>query len=92
MSQMNIALTHECRCPDDEIEPRLRQLAESIQARWPVTLEPSADGWQLSGQGLNGSLTRQGRQVVVRLQLGLLLRAMAGRIEQGIRETLEEKL
>ena len=89
---MNIELTHECRCPDDEIQPRLRQLAESVQARWPVQLQACDDGWLLRGQGLEGRIVHQGREVRVRLRLGLLLRPMAGRIEQGIRETLEEKL
>lgn len=70
----------------------VERIAADMQQRFGVTNQWQGDVLQFSGSGVNGAISVSADNVHVTAQLGMLLSAFRGKIEQDIREKLEQQL
>ena len=94
MPDLNIERTHSLGLPKArEIAQRWREQAE---AEWGMDCEcepgETQDVMRMSRSGISGSLTVSASRFDLQLKLGFLLGAYADKIEQKIRQNLDELL
>ncbi len=94
MPDLNIERTHSLGLP------KAREIAqrwlEQAQAEWGMDCEcepgETQDVMRMSRSGISGSLTVSASRFDLQLKLGFLLGAYADKIEQKIRQNLDELL
>lgn len=87
-----IDLVHPHSLAQDQIRQVVDDLAARLQSRYGLEPRWEDGALKLSGPGIQGRVELQPRQVRVVAELGLLLSAMRGIVEQEIRRALAEKL
>ncbi|MEO5811361.1 MAG: polyhydroxyalkanoic acid system family protein [Rhodanobacter sp.] len=68
----------------------VEQVAADMQRKFGVVNQWHDDVLQFSGPGVNGAIAVSDRAIHVTAQLGMLLSPLRGKIEQDIREKLEQ--
>tara|TARA_Y100001968_G_C18982950_1_gene537702 strand:+ start:180 stop:461 length:282 start_codon:yes stop_codon:yes gene_type:complete len=65
---------------------------EKLKERYGVTLAWAGNSAQIKGTGVSGDFKVDDTTVQVEIKLGLLLRPMAGKIEEGIARALDRNI
>lgn len=86
----NVKVSRPHNATKTEAMEKLRGLTTQLASRYGVTINENASGATVSGRGITGGCVIDDRNVTVDLSLGLVLRPLSGRIEQGIISKLGE--
>lgn len=74
----------------DEALTKLRGLTAQLASRYGVKITETASGATVKGRGLTGTCVIDDSDVTIDLNLGLVLRPLSSRIEQGVIKKLGE--
>lgn len=86
----NVKVTRPHNCTKDEAIDKLRGLSAQLASRYGVTVTETGSGATVKGRGITGTCAIDDTNVTLDLSLGMLLRPISGRIEQGIIKKIGE--
>lgn len=88
MTKIDIARPHQLGTP--AARQVIEQVAADLQQKFGLRHQWHDDVLQFSGSGVNGAIAVSDHAVHVTARLGLLLSPLRGRIEQDIRDKLDQ--
>jgi putative polyhydroxyalkanoate system protein len=91
MSDIKIERAH--KLGKDEAKKRLLALEPKLKEKYGVSLDWQADGnAKVKGTGVSGNLELGADKLTLELKLGLLLKAMSGKIRGALEHQLDKAL
>jgi len=86
-----IDIRHPHTLPKDEARQAVQEVAEKLDARFGMSSRWEGDVLHFKRSGVDGHIALQPKELHVSAQLGFLLSAMKGTIEQEIKRVLAER-
>ena len=68
----------------DEAKALVAPVEEKLKERYGVTLDWNGNNAKIKGVGISGQFNLNDTKILVEIKLGLLLRPMARKIEEGV--------
>ncbi|MEZ4466058.1 MAG: polyhydroxyalkanoic acid system family protein [bacterium] len=69
---------------------KLKSLGQDAATKYGVSVQPTGTGANVDGRGISGTCRIDDRNITISLELPLLLRAISGKIEQGINKSIDQ--
>ncbi len=85
---MSIEISREHSLDPEQIRTRVEQVAEGMKDKLSMDYHWQGDQLNFSRRGAEGHILVEARQIHLKLELGVMFRALEG----GIREAVEKKL
>ena len=73
----------------DEAKALIGPVEEKLKERYGVTLDWNGNSAKIKGVGVSGQFNLSDTQILVEIKLGLLLKPMARKIEEGLARALD---
>ena len=87
-----IHLKHNHKLPQDETRVRLEAIAKDLKKEYQMDYSWNGDNLEFRRSGASGFVHLGDGFVELEIKLGMLLTPLKGRIEDTIRQDIEEKL